>query len=280
MENNLIVTVSGGRSSAMMARIVQTEKKYQDFKKLYIFCNTGQERPETIDFVKNIEKYWGIEIVKIEGIFNNTLGEGVSYKIVDNWDDLKMDSSVFSQAISHKNKGIFSGVPNIKAPFCSELMKTLPAKKMADDVFGKKNYYTTIGFRREDMPKRISWAEIKEDFKRKYPLITDFDLPVNVFGVNEFWEKQPFKLEIHSRLGNCRYCFKKHEDYIVMGIKVDIEAGNFETINWYRKEEKKYGKLFFREHKSIDDLVKLAQAPFTAEIDFDKSDDFKCVCNF
>lgn len=44
----LIVLISGGRSSAMMARHIQTSEKYKDFEKLYVFCNTGQERPQTI----------------------------------------------------------------------------------------------------------------------------------------------------------------------------------------------------------------------------------------
>jgi 3'-phosphoadenosine 5'-phosphosulfate sulfotransferase (PAPS reductase)/FAD synthetase len=65
--NNLMVTISGGRSSAMMARHIQTNEKYADFKKVFVFCNTGMERPETIDFLKNIEKFWQIPITKIEG---------------------------------------------------------------------------------------------------------------------------------------------------------------------------------------------------------------------
>ena len=54
---NLIVTVSGGRSSARMARHIQTHPKYTDYNKVYVFCNTGMERPETITFLKNIVKY-------------------------------------------------------------------------------------------------------------------------------------------------------------------------------------------------------------------------------
>ena len=60
MEKNILVTVSGGRSSAMMARHIQTNDKYKNCNKIYVFANTGMERIETINFLKNIEKEWKI----------------------------------------------------------------------------------------------------------------------------------------------------------------------------------------------------------------------------
>ena len=35
MKQNLMITVSGGRSSALMARHIQTNKKYKDYEKEY-----------------------------------------------------------------------------------------------------------------------------------------------------------------------------------------------------------------------------------------------------
>lgn len=40
---NLLICVSGGRSSARMARKIQLSKKYRKYNKLYVFCNTGME---------------------------------------------------------------------------------------------------------------------------------------------------------------------------------------------------------------------------------------------
>lgn len=100
---NLMVTVSGGRSSAMMARYIQTNEKYANYKKVFVFCNTGMERPETIEFLKNIEKYWQMPLIKIEGVYSNDLGTGIKYKIVE-WDELDMSAKTFSKMIEHKNK--------------------------------------------------------------------------------------------------------------------------------------------------------------------------------
>jgi 3'-phosphoadenosine 5'-phosphosulfate sulfotransferase (PAPS reductase)/FAD synthetase len=270
--NNLMVTISGGRSSAMMARHIQTNEKYADFKKVFVFCNTGMERPETIDFLKNIEKFWQIEITKIEGVYSNDLGTGVKYKIVD-WDNLNMTADPFSKMIEHKNKGIFSGMPNKDAPYCSENLKTMPAKKLCDDIFGVNNYKIAIGFRKEDMPKRISFAEIKEDKKRIFPLLTDFITPVSQLDLNKFFNEQPFKLELHGKYGNCELCWKKSDENLIENILFGTRF-----IDWFKNEEKKINSVSFRGHKSIDDLVNMSKLPRTGKLNFD--DDFNCVCNF
>ena len=112
---NLLVTVSGGRSSARMARHIQTHPKYADYNKAFVFCNTGMERPETIDFLKNIVKYWEIPLTIIEGVYSTEKGVGVDYKVVD-FETIDMQAQTFANMIDHKNKGVFSGLPNIKAP--------------------------------------------------------------------------------------------------------------------------------------------------------------------
>lgn len=280
MNKNIIATVSGGRSSVRLIEHFENSEKYKDFNKVYVFDNTGQERKETFKFMQDAERKFGVEIIKIEGVYHKSFEEGTSYRIVDKWEDLDTESNVFSEMIAYKNMGVFSSVPNVGSPYCSDMLKTRPTKKFADDIFGKKNYQISIGFRKEDMPKRISWAEIKEEKRLIYPLITDFESPVDNFDLNRFYDNQNFKLEIHNKYGNCRYCFKKKEKFIVDNIRFDIEQGNLETIEWYRKEQKKHKSLFFRNEKSIDDLVKLAEQPTIGIINFDKEDDFKCVCNF
>jgi hypothetical protein len=270
---NLLVTVSGGRSSAFMAYHIHTSPKYKDYNKLYVFCNTGMERPQTIDFLKKIESIWGIQLTLIEGTYSNVLGIGVGYKIVS-WDTLDMKATPFTESIMHANKGTFNGLPNQEAPYCSSRMKVRPSEKFADEIFGKKNYLKAIGFRKEDMPKRISWAEIKEDDKRIFPLITDFTEPIGLIELNKFWEFQPFKLEISSKLGNCELCWKKSDKVLIDSIRYGSRF-----IEWYQNMEEKYGNTSFRNHRSINDFVKMAENPFTPEINFGQ-EDFNCICNF
>ncbi|MFJ1379397.1 phosphoadenosine phosphosulfate reductase [Capnocytophaga canimorsus] len=275
MEKNIMVTVSGGRSSAFMARHIQTSEKYKDYNKIYVFANTGMERPETIDFLRNIEKHWGIELIKIEGVYSEIMGVGVGYNIVD-WNELNMNCKPFEEAIKHKNKGTFDGLPHDKAPYCSGMLKSLPCEKLCDDIFGKNNYIKAIGYRKEDMPKRITLPEIKEDKKRIYPLFTDFETIVGQRELNYFWNEQPFKLEIHNKYGNCCLCWKKSDHNLLENIRKGTSH-----IDWVRKMEKKYGNTSFRGELSIDDLVRMASLPTTMEIEFpDDDDDYNCVCTF
>jgi hypothetical protein len=274
MDNNLMVTVSGGRSSAIMAKHIFESEKYSKYKKVFVFCNTGMERPETIQFLKDIEKYWKIPIIKIEGVYSKELGTGIKYKIVD-WDNLNMNALPFSEMIEHKNKGVFSGLPNQEAPYCSENLKTIPAKKLCDDTFGINNYKIAIGFRKEDMPKRISWPEIKEQKQKIYPLLTDFQTPISQLDLNRLWKKEKFKLQIHGKYGNCELCWKKSDNNLIENI---IFGTRF--IDWYKNEEQKYNSKSFRGHKSINDLIKLSELPRNLKLELETEDDFNCVCSF
>lgn len=119
---NLLVTVSGGRSSACMARHIQTYPKYTDYNKAFVFCNTGMERPETIDFLKNIVKYWEIPLTIIEGVYSTEKGVGVGYKVVD-FETMDMQAQTFANMIAHYNKGHYNGLPNMGAPYCSDYLK-------------------------------------------------------------------------------------------------------------------------------------------------------------
>ena len=271
-KKNLLVTVSGGRSSARMARHIQTHTKYADYNKVFIFCNTGMERPETIAFLKDIVKHWQIPLTLIEGVYSTEKGVGVGYKVVD-FETMDMQAQTFANMIAHKNKGIFSGLPNMKAPYCSENLKSLPSKKFADDIFGKNSYQLAIGYRKEDMPKRISWAEIKADTKRIFPLLTDFEAPIGQQELNAFWSTQPFKLGIHNKLGNCELCWKKSTTNLIENIKHGTRF-----IDWCKTQESTYQSTMFRNHLSIDDLVRMAALPNQLALPFDQED--ACVCVF
>ena len=43
----LVCTFSGGRTSAFMGLMLKDLPKYKEFKKLFIFANTGKEKEET-----------------------------------------------------------------------------------------------------------------------------------------------------------------------------------------------------------------------------------------
>lgn len=273
VSKNLMVTVSGGRSSAMMARHIQQSELYTDYNKVYVFANTGQERYETIAFLSNIVNIWGIPLNIVEAVGSNVMGVGVSYQLVD-FGTLNMDSKPFADVVMHKNKGTFDGLPNQASPYCSESLKTIPCKKFCDTIFGVNNYVKALGYRKEDMPRRITFAEAKEDKKRIFPLLTDFAMPINNLDLNRWWDMQPFQLGIHGQYGNCELCWKKPTKTLIANLRYGSRS-----VEWWRTMEKQYGNTAFRDNKSINDLVRLSQLPYTPEFEFNDFSD-GCVCAF
>lgn len=275
---NLLILVSGGRASARMAYHVHTHKKYKDFNKLYLYCNTGMEEPATIQFLKDMVKFWGIPLVLIEGVYSNKNRVGVASK-VRSFSELDMSGRVFSEMISHLQKHKWTGVPNPATPYCSSYLKIRPSHHFAKNYFASLDYVKALGYRVEDMPKRITLAELQDDSTRIAPLLTDFDSPISQLDLNRFFKKQPFKLHLHSLFGNCRLCWKKDIPKLVQIIQ---DSNKF--VQWHIDHEKALGNNFFRGNLSMLDLVKIAELGTQTVIDFkvsgESDSDISCTCNF
>lgn len=269
---NLLVCVSGGRSSSMMAWHIFTNEKYKDFNKLFVFCNTGQERSETIQFLKDMVKFWGLPLVCLEGVYSQEPKIGVKSKIVP-IDNLNMTSEPFKGAILQLNKNKNFGVPHQGSPYCSDYLKTRVAHDYARQYFGTTTYIKALGYRGEDMPKRITFAELNEDKTIIAPLLQDFKRPIFQSHLTEFFAKQPFKLELDGKLGNCQLCYKKSTKNLIESIKYGVTC-----IDFYTEMEAKYSNKFFREKLSIIQLVELSKLDIQINLFEDIGGD--CVCNF
>lgn len=251
---NLLVSVSGGRSSALMAIHVATSSKYENYNIVFVFANTGLEHDKTIKFLRNLEAYIGRKIHLVEGVYSMKIGEGVRHKEVD-FDNLDMNGTPMTGAIAKRNAGKSKGVPNNGMPYCSEYTKKRVIHSFAKNYFGTTKYITAIGFRLEDMPKRVAPIQVRELFDNKiYPLLSDFSPMVDVPYLDEFWSKMPFSLEINSRYGNCQLCFKKSDKNLCETI-----ANNTSLIEWYDKMEKKYNGSFFRGKRTVIDMLELSK---------------------
>jgi 3'-phosphoadenosine 5'-phosphosulfate sulfotransferase (PAPS reductase)/FAD synthetase len=146
-----IVSFSGGRTSAYLCKImIETfGRDNVDF----IYMDTGAEHQKTYDFIRNVNREFGLDLVCLRGDFNQPLGEGVQYNVVD-IDSLKPDLKPFKGMIEKY------GVPYIGGMFCTDRMKLTPFKKYCNDVYGKKSYETWLGIR-FDEPSRI-WGDNKK----------------------------------------------------------------------------------------------------------------------
>ena len=188
-----VVSFSGGRTSAYLVYLMEQRKKVDpSFQVTYIFMDTGAEHPKTYEFIKNVVKYFNINLVCLRVEINPELGKGNTYKQIP-IDDIKYDLKPWEDMLRKY------GTPYIGGAFCTDRMKLQPFKKYCEDNFGKGNYTTWLGIR-ADEPKRLT---PKTNIKYLAE-ISDFEKP----DILSWWKEQEFDLGIEEHLGNCVFCIK------------------------------------------------------------------------
>ena len=269
--NKLLLSLSGGKSSAMMTIHCLKSPIYANYDKVVVFANTGLEHEKTIEFLQKIEDFTKVKIHLLEGVYPSEYGVGVRHKEV-NFGDLKMDGSPMRNAILKKNLGAGYGLPNTATPYCSPMTKERVINSFAKQYFGTTKYLTAIGFRTEDMPKRVVPIQVKKIFDKKiYPLLSDFSPIVGIKERDEFWSKMPFNLEINSRYGNCQLCYKKSDLTLFETLK-----NNPSLVDWYDKMEKETGGTFFRGKRTVLEMLEQAQAK---NVEYKFLDSEECFCS-
>jgi len=193
MKNKLTVSFSGGRSSAAMCWLIQNTDTFAAHEKQFIFANTGQEHPATLDFVDECDRRFGLNLVWVEADIDPIPNKGTNYKEV-----------TYQTATRHYllfEKGCQKyGLPNPTWKWCTRELKLAPITKYRKITgFGKA--LTAIGIRADEIDR------LSDNPMFIYPLA---DLGWTKQTVNSFWMEQDFDLQIPSdAYGNCVWCYKK-----------------------------------------------------------------------
>lgn len=199
-EGNVQIAFSGGRTSAyMLHQILEANGGLPDRVQV-VFCNTGREMPETLDFVQEVGDIWGVRIVWLEYLSVAPGFEQVSHN------SAYRGGEPF-EALIRKRKFL----PNVMARFCTTELKIRPAKKYLMSL-GWDRWTNCVGLR-ADEPHRLNKPAPKDRWTVWTPLA---DANVSKHDVALFWRKQPFDLRLlnikgNAPLGNCDGCFPKSE---------------------------------------------------------------------
>jgi 3'-phosphoadenosine 5'-phosphosulfate sulfotransferase (PAPS reductase)/FAD synthetase len=199
---NIFCSVSAGYSSVMMA--IKIREWFPDHNIIYAMANTSKERYESLNFMNECDKYYGLNMRWIETVFMPR-GKSPGYNIVK-FEDLKRNGEIFELGIKKL------GIPSKINKWCNRDMKIKPLKKFADDFFGVDNYSIAVGIRSDEMDR------VKKDYKINntfYPLL---DMGVSSKDRNLFWAKQPIKISIPAYKGNCDLCFAKSHRKLIPSV--------------------------------------------------------------
>lgn len=251
MTKNLLVSFSGGETSAFMAQWIKKHIEDSYDRVIYVFANTGLENEETLEFVVKCDKYWDLNIKWVEARVFPGERRGTGYYLTD-FDHAKRNGEPFEKMI------IKYGIPNIMFPHCTRELKERPIRAFAKEYFGKEKYDSAIGIRVDEFD-RMNPHYVKK--RIIYPLIHENMIPATKPMINFFWSQMPFRLELKGYQGNCATCWKKSDNKLFQIYKENPKAFDFMD-----RMERKYqiGKdgsktVFFRENRSATEIMCLAE---------------------
>jgi len=151
-DRNLIVSFSGGRTSAYMcAFLLEQSHHWRDVK--FVFANTGQEHEETLVFVEKCDKYFGLNLTWVEAVAHHGERKSCTHRIVD-FNSACRSGAVFEDVIAKY------GIPNKAFPLCTRELKINPMKSWAKSIgWTAKNSDKAIGIRMDEIDRMAADAD-------------------------------------------------------------------------------------------------------------------------
>jgi len=248
--NKILISFSGGRTSAFMAKLIQEHPIYKDYQKLFVYANTGKEAEATLEFIDKCDKEFNLNLIWVEADVVHEKQKGTQYNIT-NFKDAKRKGEPFTEVVKKY------GLPSKLYRHCTRELKEIPISKYARDILGK-DYITAIGIRADEKHR------LGNDPKKVYPLA---ELGIDEQIVRNFWDRQPFDLELKDYQGNCDLCFLKS-----VRKKLTIIKENPKVADWWldlevNNIEEGRPMLDVYRNLSMDDLINMAKNPFRKAID-------------
>lgn len=236
--------------------------KYDEYDIVVVFANTGREREETLEFVRDCDRYLGFNTVWVESVVHHEERKGSTHKVVT-FETASRDGAPFEDVVKKY------GIPNVDFLHCTRELKTNPIHSYIKSIW-EDDYLTAIGIRADEVDR------IKKG-KYFYPLIK---MGIRKEDIRAFWKQMPFDLglvedeKLGTYEGNCKDCFKKTLKKLIQ-IQRDRREGKVEPDDWGQRMETKYenhvpgGQQAGRQvpirfnrknisYKEIDDLSKLS----------------------
>ncbi len=204
----LRVSFSGGRTSAFMSIwLKQNMSDMYDMR--FVFANTGWEHPDTLRFVNEVDKRYGLNVAWVEAVPRRELGKSSGHRVVTD-ETASRNGEPFEAVVAAY------GLPNQTFKLCTRELKMNPMNDYAASI-GWKGMPTAIGIRSDEM-RRVR-RETAERERIIYPLVDM--IPTTKDEVLAFFEDFDWDLRIPEHQGNCIGCFKKSDKKLLTLFRED-----------------------------------------------------------
>ena len=251
-----ILSLSGGKDSTALA--IYMRDKVPEME--YIFCDTGEELPETYEYLDRLEAYLGKAIVRLNP----------------------------DRPFSHYLE-IYRGVlPDSRTRWCTRMLKIKPFEKYV----GEQEAISYIAIRADEL-QRKGYISTKPNLKATYPFIDDGLIKSDIFklledsglGIPEYYQWR-------SRSG-CYFCFyqqrrewvgllEKHPDLYEKAKDFEkFDAATGQRFTWSVKESLEELQQPERVEQIKASQLRSKEATSSALMDLlDEEDDVSClVCH-
>ena len=223
-----LISFSGGRTSAfMLHEIVSAHGGALPANVLVAFANTGREMPETLDFVRDCSKQFGVDIMWLE--YQRHEEPAQRWKRVS-FETAARAGEPFDALLAGKKF-----LPNVVARFCTQDLKIRPMRDFARSQ-GWDHWTNVVGLRADE---RYRVASIKASAERER---WDIAVPLAAAGISKhdvsaFWADRNWGLKLPTingatPMGNCDCCFLKGEATIAGIMRQRPDRGQW----WADKE--------------------------------------------
>jgi hypothetical protein len=248
-----VISFSGGRSSGFL--LYKVLEAYggtlPDYIKV-IFCNTGKEMPQTLNFVEECSQRWSVPIIWLEYRSKRKFS-------VVNYHTASRDGEPFEMMIDDKKM-----LPSPPKRFCTSELKVLTIERYMKSL-NIQQWTTFVGIR-ADEPNRVAKMRMKQDYL--VPFAEDGVLKRQII---DFWKQNNFDLNLpsHGDFSNCDLCFLKR-----LSLKKTIIKEDPVRALWWANQEEKVNYFFRADHPSYRQLYETA----SQQEDFFGSDDETIAC--
>ena len=221
-----VISFSGGRTSSyMLKKIVDAYGGQLPADIAVVFANTAMERPETLEFVDQCSREWGIEIVWVEYLW-----EAPHRTRVVDFATASRNGEPYAALIDRKGF-----VPSVSIRYCSGFLKRDRIESYARHRLGLKRWHSVIGLRADEQRRVLRMRAMNCGSRTgAHAVLPLADASVREADVLEWWKRQPFDLGIPSYAGNCDLCYLKGRTKLIHLIREDPTLADW----WIEQEAK------------------------------------------
>lgn len=193
-----VISFSGGRTSAyMLWRVLEANGGLPE-EAIVCFANTGKEEEATLEFVRDCEVNWGVEIHWLEYRAEKQVAR-------TNFQTASRNGEPFETIIKERKM-----LPNTRARFCTVELKIRTVKRYLQSI-GWDEWLNMIGIRHDEQRRVV---KMQPDSKADTPIMPLAEAGVTKADVLDFWGRSSFDLKLpiingETIGGNCDLCFLK-----------------------------------------------------------------------